>query len=47
MTMWVPALQTLLNRGIDVYGYFNNHYGGYAPGSIEVLRRTWKKRGAG
>ena len=38
---WVGTLRALLSRNIDVYGYFNNHYGGYAVGSIELLTRAW------
>jgi len=38
---WAGTLRALLSRNIDVYGYFNNHYGGYAVGSIELLTRAW------
>jgi uncharacterized protein YecE (DUF72 family) len=24
-----------------VYGYFNNHYAGYAVGSIRLFRESW------
>ncbi len=44
MERCVPALQSLLERNIDVYGYFNNHYAGHAPGSIELLREIWRRR---
>ena len=44
MERWVPALAALLERNIDVYGYFNNHYAGHAPGSIELLRDTWRRK---
>jgi hypothetical protein len=40
----VPTLATLLERNIELFGYFNNHYAGHAPGSIELLRRIWRKR---
>ena len=29
---------------IDLYGYFNNHYAGHAPGSIALLREIWRQR---
>lgn len=37
----IPFLKELAKRGVDVWTYFNNHYAGYAPGSIEMLRRLW------
>jgi uncharacterized protein YecE (DUF72 family) len=49
MERWVPTLAGLLERNIELFGYFNNHYAGHAPGSIELLRRVWRERlgGAG
>jgi uncharacterized protein YecE (DUF72 family) len=44
MERWVPALASLLARNIEVYGYFNNHYAGHAPGSIELLREVWRRK---
>jgi uncharacterized protein YecE (DUF72 family) len=44
MERWVPTLATLLERNIELFGYFNNHYAGHAPGSIELLRRVWQRR---
>lgn len=41
MREWVPILRTLTSRVGDVYSYFNNHYAGFAPGSIELFLRTW------
>lgn len=46
MERWVPALASLLERNIDVYGYFNNHYAGHGPGSIELLRDIWRRKSA-
>jgi hypothetical protein len=28
-------------KGIPVYVYFNNHYAGYAPGSVELFSRLF------
>src|SRR5512139_2346578 len=44
MERWVPTLVSLLERNIELFGYFNNHYAGHAPGSIELLRRVWRER---
>jgi len=45
MERWVPALAALLERNIEVFGYFNNHYAGHAPGSIALLRDVWRRLG--
>jgi len=44
MDVWVDALAMLLERNIEVFGYFNNHYAGHAPGSIALLRDIWRAR---
>ena len=41
MSAWVPALKDLVKRKLPSYAYFNNHYAGYAPGSIELFRKVW------
>lgn len=43
MREWVPLLERLTGRVGDVYAYFNNHYAGFAPGSIELFLKTWKE----
>jgi uncharacterized protein YecE (DUF72 family) len=37
MRLWVPPLKELAAKRIPTYVYFNNHYAGYAPGSVELL----------
>jgi uncharacterized protein YecE (DUF72 family) len=27
----------------EVYAFFNNHYAGYAPGSLGIFARAWKE----
>jgi len=44
MGRWIPAIRGLLDRGVTVYGYFNNHYAGYAIGSIDLFREMWEAR---
>ena len=34
---WAPHVQDMLDKGIDVYTYVNNHYGGYAPAEADKL----------
>jgi uncharacterized protein YecE (DUF72 family) len=47
MERWVTALAAVLERNIEVFGYFNNHYAGHAPGSIALLREVWRRRFGG
>jgi len=41
MGQWVPNIRRIIDGGTAVYGYFNNHYAGYAVGSIELFREIW------
>ncbi|MBI5838329.1 MAG: DUF72 domain-containing protein [Candidatus Eisenbacteria bacterium] len=40
---WIPALRDLVSRRIPVFAYFNNHYAGYGPGSLELFRKLWER----
>ncbi len=31
---WAAWVREFLDRGIDVFGYFNNHYAGHSPASV-------------
>jgi uncharacterized protein YecE (DUF72 family) len=42
MGRWIPAVRRMLEEGRSVYGYFNNHYAGYAVGSIRFFRELWE-----
>lgn len=37
LARWAAALPALLDRGLDVYGYFNNHYAGHSPSSARTF----------
>lgn len=41
MEAWAPVVQSLLSRDLTVFGYFNNHYAGHAPASIELFQEVW------
>ena len=41
MQVWIAAIRGMLAGGRSVYGYFNNHYAGYAIGSIRLFRDMW------
>jgi uncharacterized protein YecE (DUF72 family) len=44
MKRWIPAIRELLGGGIRTgYAYFNNHYAGYAPGSIQLFEDMWDR----
>ena len=34
---WAPAMQSILGQGLNVFGYVNSHYSGYAPGDVDTL----------
>jgi uncharacterized protein YecE (DUF72 family) len=36
-------MRELVAREIPLYVYFNNHYAGYAPGSVELFSRLWNE----
>ena len=42
MQRWIPAIRTLVAENRTTHGYFNNHYAGYAIGSIERFRDLWR-----
>jgi len=37
---WVPGIQQALEKNLRVYGYVNNHYGGYAPNDVAHLENA-------
>ena len=43
---WVDCLQHMVGADPqrEVYAFFNNHYAGYAPGSLGIFAKKWKER---
>jgi len=41
MRAWIPAVREILARNRTVFGFFNNHYAGHAPASIELFEKLW------
>lgn len=39
---WVNVCQKTIKRGVSTYVYVNNHYAGFAPGTIEQFQKLWK-----
>jgi uncharacterized protein YecE (DUF72 family) len=47
MKQWLPSIRGLVAKQIPVYVYFNNHYAGYAPGSVELFSRLYNSDSSG
>ena len=41
MKLWIPPIKKRVDNQIPTYVYFNNHYAGYAPGSVELFSRLY------
>ncbi len=39
---WVNVCQRTTRRGVPTCVYVNNHYAGFAPGTIEQFQKLWK-----
>ena len=42
MRAWVAPLRERASAGKRVVTFFNNHYAGFAPGSVELFGRLWQ-----
>ncbi len=43
---WVPRLKELIERRFPVFGYVNNHYAGYAPDTLALIRDSFNQAGS-
>jgi uncharacterized protein YecE (DUF72 family) len=41
---WAPHIVRLCRQQCPVYGYVNNHYAGYAPGTLDLLTEILEER---
>ena len=41
MRAWIGPIREIAGRGTPMYVYFNNHYAGYAPGSVELFAKLY------
>jgi uncharacterized protein YecE (DUF72 family) len=39
----IPVVRDIIARRMNVFAYFNNHYAGFAPGSIDQFARIWRE----
>ena len=42
---WARQVREMAGRepAREVYAFFNNHYAGYAPGSLGIFARAWQE----
>jgi uncharacterized protein YecE (DUF72 family) len=45
MTSWVDVCKKIQRRGVTIYGYFNNHYAGFGPASVQLFRTISAENG--
>jgi len=42
---WVDFCERVRRRGVMIFAYANNHFGGHAPATIQLFRELWAARG--
>jgi uncharacterized protein YecE (DUF72 family) len=42
MKACIPSIKDIVKKGTSTYIYFNNHYAGYAPGSVELFIKLFE-----
>jgi len=40
---WVDVCERAVHRGVIVFIYVNNHYAGFAPGTVADFVKLWNK----
>jgi uncharacterized protein YecE (DUF72 family) len=45
MTSWVDVCTKIQRRGVSIYAYFNNHYAGFGPASVQRFRKLASQKG--
>ncbi len=43
LAAWAGRVRDYLDAGVDVFGYFNNHYAGHSPGSVRQFEELIAK----
>jgi uncharacterized protein YecE (DUF72 family) len=43
MKVWIGEIKKITDRGVKTYAFFNNHYAGFAPGSIKQFDDLWQQ----
>ena len=42
MKVWAAELKKITRTGVKTYAFFNNHYAGFAPGSVKLFEDLWE-----
>jgi uncharacterized protein YecE (DUF72 family) len=45
MASWTEVCKKIQRRGVSIYAYFNNHYAGFGPASVEIFRKIATEKG--
>jgi uncharacterized protein YecE (DUF72 family) len=45
LSSWVDFCQQVQRRGVTIYAYANNHFGGHAPATVRQFRELWGAKG--
>jgi len=43
MTVWAQELKKIVAKGVRTYAFFNNHYAGFAPGSVRLFEDLFER----
>lgn len=43
MATWAKELKKITDKGVRTYAFFNNHYAGFAPGSVKLFEDLWDR----
>ncbi len=41
---WAEAIRKFNQRGVDIFAFANNHYGGHAPDTLRQFVEIWRKK---
>ena len=45
LSSWVDYCQQIQRRGVTIFAYANNHFGGHAPATVRQFRELWCSKG--
>ena len=45
LSSWVDYCQQIQRRGVTIFAYANNHFGGHAPATVRQFRELWSAKG--
>ena len=45
LSSWVDYCQQVQRRGVTIFAYANNHFGGHAPATVRQFRELWCSKG--